>query len=472
MSDARRFFSRASRASDSALAGFHGTTGDLLTFAQRSWNARATTLAGASLGWLSVPVVALLPVPQGKATILAIMVATNVTLTLAHILTRVGRGSLGVVLLVLAAFAQHIALIREPFASHVVPYFASVPVLIGAACLPRRAIPVVVTMGVVALGLEWWMASAAGAPVDALQRTFAPASVLLALTAIVTWLAVASLERGYELARAHEQQQKLLVAELEERTRLAALGQLTAGIAHDFNNFLLVIQASVDLAEQAMDPAHPARVELAQIRAAALGAARLSEELLGFSRKREAPVTEVVPSALLRDIAPLLARLAGTRARLRVEREDGRAVVLASTTQIEQVLFNLVSNARDASALGGEIVVRYRTRSRVPRDGETLPPGDYAELSVQDRGAGISEEVKRHLFEPFFTTKAIGSGTGLGLSTCQAIAAELGGAITVDSEPGQGATFALLLPVYRSAAGPVPPSAAAPPNVDGAQLSA
>lgn len=471
MPDARRFLSRASLASHAALDGFHGAAGDLLTFAQRSWNARATTLAGASLGWLSVPVVALLPVPQGKATILAIMVATNVTLTLAHVLTRVGRTSLGVVLLVLAAFAQHIAMIREPFAAHVVPYFASVPVLIGAACLPRRAIPVVVTMGVVALGLEWWMASAAGAPVDALQRTFAPASVLLALTAIVTWLAVASLERGYELARAHEQQQKLLVAELEERTRLAALGQLTAGIAHDFNNFLLVMQTSVDLAEQSMDPAHPARVELEQIRAAARGAARLSEELLGFSRKREAPVTEVVPSALLRDLAPLLARLAGTRARLRVEREDGRAVVLASTMQIEQVLFNLVSNARDASPLGGEIVVRYRMRTTVPRDGQ-LPPGDYAELSVQDRGAGIPEEVKPHLFEPFFTTKAIGSGTGLGLSTCQAIAAKLGGAITVESEPGQGATFALLLPVHRPAADPAPVSGPARANSDGAQLLA
>src|SRR5690606_30149072 len=195
-------------------------------------------------------------------------------------------------------------------------------------------------------------------------------------------------------------------------------------------------------------------MELGQIRGAAARATRLTDELLSFSRRRETPLSEVVPAAVLRDIAPLLVRLVGADRQLVVERAEGPTRVLASAAQIEQVLFNLVSNARDASPRGGEIVVACRPRTVPPGQRGSVPPGEYVELSVQDHGAGISEEVRQRMFEPFFTTKAVGSGTGLGLSTCQAIATKLGGRITVESELGRGSTFALLLPVHRPVATP------------------
>jgi len=435
----------------------HGRASDILTSAQRSWNARATTLAGAVLGWVSLPVVAYLPVPQGKAEILSVLFVTDVVLTVAHVLTRFGLISPGVLLLVVASLAQHLALITQAAARSAIPYFAAVPVLIGAACLPRRFIPLAVGLGVAALGIEWTIADAAGAPAGELQRTFVPACVLLALTATVTWIAVLSLERGYELAQEQENQQKRLMSELEERTRLASLGQLTAGIAHDFNNFLVVVQASVDLAEHSLEPDHPARIEIDQIRSAASRASGLSEELLAFSRKRRAPVTRLRAGAVVEDVAPLLKRLVSPARELRVEVSDPDLVVLASSLQIEQVLFNLVSNARDASPPGSEITVRCQTREVATDARGTIPPGRYVELAVEDHGTGVSDDVRNRLFEPFVTTKPAGRGTGLGLSTCQSIAAELGGAITVETTPGQGSTFAFVLPVLRETA-LVPPS--------------
>jgi PAS domain S-box-containing protein len=236
--------------------------------------------------------------------------------------------------------------------------------------------------------------------------------------------------------------------------KLEALGLLAGSVAHDFNNFLLAIQSNVELALGEVDgvAAAPAiRAELEDIRRVAQRAARLTRQLLTFSRKQTPQPSTFPLGEAVTGIEQLLRRLVEPSVRLAVHapKGSGAGVVSADLGQLEQVVMNLVVNARDAMGDGGVVDVGVRTESlaapmRAGLTGVTIPPGDYAVLSVTDGGAGMSRETARRVFEPFFTTKE--AGTGLGLWTVHAIVTQAGGHVTVESTPGVGSTFEVWLP--------------------------
>jgi signal transduction histidine kinase len=233
---------------------------------------------------------------------------------------------------------------------------------------------------------------------------------------------------------------------------MGVLGQLAAGVAHDFNNLLTVILSSVELAQGLIDRAHPAREDLDTIAYAARRAAQLTRQLLGVSRKR-APSAEVVDlNALVVAPARLFRRLVGAGIEIEVAAATDVWPVRVDPGHVEQVLMNLVVNARDAMPGGGTLTVVTGNRvvyAPVP-ECPGLIPGEYAVLTVHDTGVGMDAETLAHVFEPFFTTKPPGRGTGLGLSTVQGIVRQWGGCVYAESAPGDGARFSVLLPRVRS----------------------
>jgi signal transduction histidine kinase/CheY-like chemotaxis protein len=231
-----------------------------------------------------------------------------------------------------------------------------------------------------------------------------------------------------------------------EAQKLEAVGRLAGGVAHDFNNILAVVQSGASLAREGLPPGHPAHGDLADVSAAADRGAALARQLLAFTRPEGGGVQRGDVRRVLAELARFVPRLVGAAIRVRVSEEANLGEVGVSGTQLEQVILNLAINARDAMPSGGS--VRIAARRREIRDGE-LPPlaaGPYVEIAVIDEGTGISEEVRLHIFEPFFSTKEPGCGSGLGLATSLGIVARAGGAIDVESEPGRGSTFRVLLP--------------------------
>ena len=242
---------------------------------------------------------------------------------------------------------------------------------------------------------------------------------------------------------------------LEERLRQAqkmeAIGRLAGGIAHDFNNVLTAILGSSDLLSLQLDPNDPRWTEADAIRRAAERGASLTRRLLTFSRPQTVPVKVLELGRLVRDMDPMLRRLVLDRIRTQIVARQGPVHVESDQGQIEQVVMNLVINARDAMPSGGlvtvDIGVADLDETALSRLG--LAPGRYARLSVTDTGAGIDAETMAHLFEPFFTTKDPDKGTGLGLSIVYSIVKSANGAIAVASEPGQGAAFHVYLPLVQ-----------------------
>jgi len=231
--------------------------------------------------------------------------------------------------------------------------------------------------------------------------------------------------------------------------RMEALGQLAAGVAHDFNNFLAVILAQSQLVERALDARDPVRPNLAMIRGAAERASALTHQLLAFTRREPIELRTLDLNAL---VTPLLALMRPLLARAVVV-ETSLAPELgrnsADAGQIEQVVMNLVLNARDAVPDGGRIALttaNAEVSPAFPPGDPDIRPGRYVRLTVTDTGLGMTPEVKARAFEPFFTTKESGEGTGLGLSTVYGIVTQHGGAVVVDSEPGRGATVHVYLP--------------------------
>jgi PAS domain S-box-containing protein len=236
---------------------------------------------------------------------------------------------------------------------------------------------------------------------------------------------------------------------LRQVERLEAVGQLAGGVAHDFNNILLVIRGYSSVLEATIeDPQH--RADVAEIAKAADRAATLTRRLLAFGRRQaRAPQTLYIRDVLA-DLESLLRRSVREDVELRLEIADEPMPVLADPAQIEQVLLNLVVNARDALGGAGTIVVGVGAAELERVDAGVSPPlvpGRYVALSVADTGCGIPAETLPRIFEPFFTTKEDGLGTGLGLSTVYGIVAQSGGGIGVDSRVGEGTTMTVYLPV-------------------------
>ena len=253
---------------------------------------------------------------------------------------------------------------------------------------------------------------------------------------------------------------KTLEAQFVQSQKMQAVGQLAGGVAHDFNNLLTAINGHCDLLLMRHDVADVEHGDLMQIRQNANRAAALVRQLLAFSRKQTLRPTVINLQDTLSELTHLLNRLLTDKVALRIEHGPDLAPVRVDERQIEQVIMNLVVNARDAMPRGGEVRIttrNVRLARDLVRDRAVILKGDYVVIEVADSGHGIPEGKLNKIFEPFFTTKQVGEGTGLGLSTAYGIIKQTGGFIFAESPPGQGATFTIYLPAYdKVEATPVP----------------
>jgi PAS domain S-box-containing protein len=257
-------------------------------------------------------------------------------------------------------------------------------------------------------------------------------------------------ERTRDLAEANER----LRAESAERERageqirqlqkMEALGQLTGGIAHDFNNLLTAILGGLEVTRRRTEDARSLRLIDSSISAAQRGA-KLIAQLMAFARKQNLEVEYLPLNTLVRDMQELLERSVGSAVRLEYDLAPDVWLVMADANQVQTALLNLTINARDAMPGGGTL--RIASGNVCVEDPEAdLAAGEYAMLTVQDNGTGMTDEVQARLFEPFFTTKDIGKGTGLGLAQVYGFVHQSGGAVRVHSVVGEGTTITILLP--------------------------
>lgn len=266
------------------------------------------------------------------------------------------------------------------------------------------------------------------------------------------------------LSRAREDGEKCVVAVLHDATELKsleaqfvqtqkmqAIGQLAGGVAHDFNNLLTAISGHCDLLLLRHDQGDLDYADLIQIRQNANRAAALVSQLLAFSRKQTLRPEVLDLRDTLADLTHLLNRLVGEKVTLTLSHDPVLKTIRADKRQLEQVLMNLVVNARDAMPAGGDIRIETEAKTLpepLRRDRARVPEGDYVLVRVIDQGVGIEPDKLQKVFEPFYTTKRTGEGTGLGLSTAYGIVKQTGGFIFVDSTPGIGTSFTLYLPVF------------------------
>jgi signal transduction histidine kinase len=245
--------------------------------------------------------------------------------------------------------------------------------------------------------------------------------------------------------------------QLAQAQRLEAVGRLAGGVAHDFNNLLTVITGRAELAQSALGEDHPVSRHVALIEKAAQRAASLTRQLLAFSRKQVLQPKILDVNDVVRNFGGMLGRLIGEHIELTTTLACGLAPVKADPGQLDQVLMNLVVNARDAMPRGGRVTIET---AHVALDDAyaarhpDVAAGTYVLLAVTDTGTGIDPSLLPHVFEPFFTTKEQGKGTGLGLATVYGIVKQSGGHVVVRSEPGLGTTFKIYLPVVESVAAP------------------
>jgi len=244
-------------------------------------------------------------------------------------------------------------------------------------------------------------------------------------------------------------ERKQIEAQFVQAQKMQAVGQLAAGVAHDFNNILTAISGYSDLLLSQLAVDDPVRPHAQEIERAAYRAARLTRQLLAFSRRQVLEPHVLDLKAVVTEMVNMLQRLVGENINVRVTLAEHLGHIRADPGQIEQVIMNLAVNSRDAMPNGGTLAIQTANAALGPEEcaelGE-LTAGDYVMLAVTDTGIGMSAEVKARVFEPFFTTKELGKGTGLGLATCYGIVRQSGGQMSVHSEPGQGTTFKIYLP--------------------------
>jgi two-component system cell cycle sensor histidine kinase/response regulator CckA len=242
---------------------------------------------------------------------------------------------------------------------------------------------------------------------------------------------------------------KELEQQLQQSQKLEGIGRLAGGIAHDFNNLLTAIIGYTEMVLDQIGPDKPISGDMREIRNASDRAVALTRQLLAFSRKQTLHVAPVDLNDIVVSMHKMLQRLIGDDIEIRLGLSPRLSPVRADRVQLEQVLMNLVMNARDAMPGGGVITI-----DTVAVDGaeavavvhEPVSPGTYARLRVNDTGVGMDAATQEHIFEPFFTTKGVGKGTGLGLATVYGVIQQLGGHIAVSSEKGKGTTFTLYFP--------------------------
>jgi two-component system cell cycle sensor histidine kinase/response regulator CckA len=250
-------------------------------------------------------------------------------------------------------------------------------------------------------------------------------------------------------------QQRLLETQFRQAQKMEAVGRLAGGVAHDFNNLLTIITGNADLILGELGPADPRRDDLDQIRQAALAAAGLTRQLLAFSRQQVIEPRLVAIEEVVENTQKMLKRLIGADINLATQLSQQQSIVKIDPGQLEQVIMNLAVNARDAMPTGGKLTIEtsaVELDDNFVRSHWPATPGRYAMLTISDTGVGMDPETKASIFEPFFSTKEVGKGTGLGLATVYGIVKQNGGFIWVNSEPAQGTTFKIYIPLCNEEA--------------------
>lgn len=267
------------------------------------------------------------------------------------------------------------------------------------------------------------------------------------------WWAVGMI-RDITLRKASEEEKLRLEAKFLQAQKMEAVGQLAGGVAHDFNNLLTGIIGFAEIVLDDLETDHPLRTEVKEIVDLSQRAAKLTRQLLAFSRRQSLNPEYVKINELVSHLLKMLKRLIGEHIELEFIPDPDLGPVHADPGQIEQILANLTINARDAMPDGGRIVIRTTgvtpeaILARAPHQQVEIPTGSYVSFSVEDTGCGMDEQVLTQIFEPFFSTKAVGRGSGLGLSTVYGIIKQHHGFIWVTSALGQGSTFEVWLPVF------------------------
>jgi two-component system, cell cycle sensor histidine kinase and response regulator CckA len=254
-------------------------------------------------------------------------------------------------------------------------------------------------------------------------------------------------------------EQRELEEQLRQAQRMEAVGRLAGGIAHDFNNLLTIIGGHIELILEDATLSAAVRTDVQEVSAGVRRAGDLTQQLLAFSRKQMLQPRALNLNDIVRGIERMLIRTIGAHIELVTSLDPQLATVSADPGRIEQVLMNLVLNAKDAMNAGGRLIIETKNVLLTEHDAAAhgaLQPGAYAMLIVTDSGSGMDAATISHIFEPFFTTKEQGHGTGLGLATVYGIVRQSGGDVTVYSEPGLGSTFRVFLPAVALPAEPVP----------------
>jgi len=259
---------------------------------------------------------------------------------------------------------------------------------------------------------------------------------------------------GFVLVSIDLSERRALEEQFRQSQKMDAVGRLAGGIAHDFNNLLTVIRLNTEIIMDGFDPTDPRSEDVKQIRSAAERASSLTRQLLAFSRKQILQPRVLDMNTVVSTVEPMLQRLIGEDITI-ASSCNARGYVVADPGQIEQILVNLVVNARDAMPQGGTISVETQNATldeTYTSEHAPVVPGRYVMLAVGDNGVGMSRDTREHAFDPFFTTKEAGKGTGLGLATVYGIVKQSGGYVWIYSEPGLGTTLKLYFPEVSAAA--------------------
>ncbi|MFW5841206.1 MAG: ABC transporter substrate binding protein, partial [Planctomycetota bacterium] len=246
--------------------------------------------------------------------------------------------------------------------------------------------------------------------------------------------------------------QRMLEQQVQHSQKMEAIGQLAGGIAHDFNNLLAVIQGNIELMQLQLEPDDPNAPLSEEVLTAARRAAELTQQLLNFARKGRMQLGPLDVRKAIEDVTNILSRSIDRSIEIQLDLQAERHVVQGDDSQLHNALLNLGLNARDAMPDGGTLRFSTRLVHRSEEDcrnaaSRNMVPGTYLRIDVADTGCGMTESTMRRAFEPFFTTKDVGKGTGLGLASVYGTAVSHNGDIEIDSEPGQGTTVSLLLPL-------------------------